>query len=145
MEPYLVHGDVAVDDRGQVSFVNGFDVGQARRFFIVSNHQPGFVRAWHGHRRTATYVSAISGAAIVAAVAIDDWERPSRGAPVHRFVLSERKPTMLVIPPGYANGIKTLQADTRLLVFKSLGLEESADDNYRFDARHWDPWDIVER
>jgi dTDP-4-dehydrorhamnose 3,5-epimerase-like enzyme len=140
-----VHGDVAVDDRGRIGFVNGFDVRQARRLFILSNHQPSFVRAWHGHRRMATYVSAISGAALVAAVAIDDWQAPSREAPIHRSVLSERKPAVLVIPPGYANGIETLRADTRLLVFTSLGLEEGADDNDRCDARHRDPWGIVAR
>jgi hypothetical protein len=32
-----------------------------------------------------------------------------------------------------------------LLVFTSLGLQEGADDSYRFDARHRDRWDIVER
>lgn len=45
MEPYPVYGDVAVDDRGQIGIVNGFDVGRARRFFILSNHRSGFVRA----------------------------------------------------------------------------------------------------
>jgi dTDP-4-dehydrorhamnose 3,5-epimerase len=131
-----VHDNAAIDNRGQIGFVNGFDVGQERRFFTLSNHQPGIARAWHGHRWTATSVSAIGGAAIVAAVAIDDWERPPADAQVHRFVLAERKPAVLVIPPGYVNGSETLRADTRLLVFTSLGSEEGDDGNYRFDARH---------
>ena len=51
-EPLLIEGGLAVDDRGEVRFVNGFGFEGVKRFYAVSNHQPGFVRAWHAHRRT---------------------------------------------------------------------------------------------
>ena len=87
MAPELLRGALAVDDRGEVGFVNEFGFGDVKRFYTVSNHAAGFVRAWHGHRREAKYVLAVSGAALVCCVEIDDWESPSRELVVQRFVV----------------------------------------------------------
>lgn len=94
-EPTLLRGDVALDDRGEVGFVNTFDFAGVKRFYTVSNHRPGFVRAWHRHRHEAKYVMAVVGAALVGAVAVDDWERPSKTAKVWRYTLSARWPAGL--------------------------------------------------
>jgi dTDP-4-dehydrorhamnose 3,5-epimerase len=144
-KPALIEGGLAVDDRGEVRFVNGFGFDGVKRFYAVSNHLPGFVRAWHAHRREAKYVFVSRGAAIVGAVEIDDWEKPSRTSQVHRFVLSAAKPAILHIPPGYANGFKSLEADTQLMFFSTTTIEESRGDDVRFDARHWDIWTVEER
>ena len=52
-EVRLLEGGLAVDDRGTVSFVNGFDFRGVKRFYTVTNHRAGFVRAWHAHRHEA--------------------------------------------------------------------------------------------
>ena len=143
--PRLIQGGLAVDDRGQLAFVNEFGFEGVKRFYMVSNHAAGFVRAWHAHRREGKYVLAANGAAIVGAVAIDDWEQPSKNAEVRRFVLSAMKPAILYIPPGFANGFKSLTGDTLLIFFSTSTLEESAGDDVRYDARYWDIWDAVER
>jgi dTDP-4-dehydrorhamnose 3,5-epimerase len=143
--PRLIEGAKAVDERGSVSFVNGFDFPGVRRFYVVANHRQGFVRAWHAHRREAKYVTVISGAAIVAAVAIDHWDNPSRSAEVHRFVLSSDRPAVLYIPPGHANGFMSLTADARLVFFSTSTVEESREDDVRFDARYWNAWTVEER
>jgi len=143
--PRLIQGGVAVDDRGQVAFVNEFDFQGIKRFYLVSNHAAGFIRAWHAHRREGKYVLAASGSAIVGAVAIDNWEQPSRAAEVRRYVLSALKPALLYIPPGYANGFKSLTRDTRLMFFSTSTLEESAGDDIRYDSRYWDIWNVAER
>ena len=142
---HLMEGGLAVDDRGEVAFVNGFHFEGVKRFYLVSNHRAGFVRAWHAHRREAKYVMVVQGAAIVAAVAIDDWEHPSRDAQVHRYVLSAQKPAVLYIPAGYANGFMSLTADTKLMFFSTSTLEESRGDDVRYDARYWDAWQVIER
>ena len=36
-EPTLILGGFAVDDRGQLSFVNGFGFEAVRRFYMVEN------------------------------------------------------------------------------------------------------------
>src|SRR5438132_14101924 len=104
-EPVLYTGDLAVDDRGELTFVNDFDFTGVKRFYTVRNHRAGFVRAWHGHRREAKYVTAAAGAALVGAVPIDDWDHPSPSQPVRRYVLSVAQPAVLYIPAGWANGL----------------------------------------
>lgn len=143
--PRLIEGGLAVDDRGRVSFVNNFGFDGVRRFYMVSNHSQGFVRAWHAHRHEAKYVFVTTGSAIVGAVEIDDWDKPSKTAQVHRYVLSAEKPSILYIPAGYANGFKSLSADTNIIFFSTASMEEAKTDDVRYDARYWDIWGVVER
>jgi dTDP-4-dehydrorhamnose 3,5-epimerase-like enzyme len=143
--PVMLSGALAVDDRGEVGFVNGFSFQGVKRFYLVSNHRSSFVRAWHGHRQEGKYVTAVAGAAIVGAVKIDNWENPSKDLPAERFVLSSKKPSVLFIPPGYANGFMSLTDDLKLMFFSTSTLEESAADDIRFDSRLWDIWRVAER
>ena len=138
-------GDLAVDERGEVGFVNDFDFAGVKRFYTVKNHRLGFVRARHGHRREAKYVTVLEGSALVAAVKIDNWENPSSTAAFAKYVLSAKKPKVLFIPAGYANGFMSLTEDARLIFFSTSTLSESAGDDVRFDARHWNIWNIDER
>jgi len=144
-KPVLMAGGLAVDDRGELGFVNDFNFEGVKRFYTVANHRQGFVRAWHGHKREAKYVTAVSGAAVIGAVRVDNWDQPSREVPVDRFVLSAHKPSVLYIPAGYANGFMSLTADLKLMFFSTTTLEQSQGDDFRFDARHWDIWQVVER
>jgi len=143
--PKLLQGGLSVDDRGEVVFVNDFDFKGVKRFYCVSNHRQGFVRAWHAHKNEAKYVAAINGAALVGAVAIDDWAKPNPKAEVSKFVLSANKPAVLYIPAGYANGFMSLTDGLRLMFFSTSSLAESQGDDYRFDSRLWDIWNVVER
>jgi dTDP-4-dehydrorhamnose 3,5-epimerase-like enzyme len=145
MEPELLRGGLAVDDRGAVSFVNDFRFEDVKRFYTVSNHRAGFVRAWHGHRNEAKYVIAVVGAALVCCVEIDDWDNPSRDLVAKRFVLSEQSPAILRVPAGYVNGFMTLTPDAKLMFFATSNLEDSLGDDFRFPARYWDPWQVEER
>lgn len=145
LEPVLIEGNVSIDDRGEVAFVNDFDMSQVKRFYTVTNHKSGFIRAWHAHKKENKSVTVVNGAAIVAAVQIDDWEKPSKDSQVYRYVLSATKPAVLSIPAGFANGFMTLKKDTKLMFFSTATLEESQGDDIRFDAYYWNPWKIVER
>ena len=144
-EPVLVKGGVAVDDRGSIAFVNDFDLAPARRFYVVRNHRSGFVRAWHAHRHERKFVTVLSGSALVCCVPVDDWDDPSPDQPVSRFVLSAQEPSVLEVPPGFANGFMTLTDDAAVVFFSSSTLEESHGDDVRFPPRLWDPWQVEER
>lgn len=143
--PQLIEGGIAVDDRGEVAFVNDFDFRGVKRFYVVANHRVGFVRAWHAHRKEAKYVTVVHGAALVAVVGIDNWEAPSKDAEVYRYVLSAHRPAVLYIPPGYANGFMSLTPDCKIIFFSTSTLDESRGDDVRYDSRYWNPWEIVER
>ena len=143
--PHIVQGGIAVDDRGKIQFVNDFNFDQVKRFYAVSNHQAGTVRAWHAHKKEEKYVTVLQGAAVIGTVEIDDWEMPSTDCQIQRFVLSAEKPAILYIPAGYANGFMSLTNDTLLMFFSSSSLEDSLDDDWRYPARHWDIWQVEER
>ena len=143
--PELIRGGLASDDRGRLMFANDFDLSQCRRFYVVENFAPRTVRAWHAHKHERKWVMALSGAALAACVRIDDWESPSRDAEVHRFTLDASSPAILSVPAGYANGAMSLLPDTKIVYFSDASLEGSTGDDYRYDARHWDPWHVPER
>src|SRR6185369_16592253 len=95
--PKIISGDISVDDRGSISFVNGFDFKGIKRFYMIQNHRQGFIRAWRGHKKEGKYLFVASGTALVGAVNMKTEE-------IHKFILSAKKPSVLWIPPGYANG-----------------------------------------
>ena len=144
-EPTLVEGGVTVDDRGVLRFCNEVDLTGIRRFYLISNHVAGLVRAWHGHKQERKLMWPLAGAMLIGLVSIDDWQNPSKSSKVVRIVLSAAKPQLLVVPPGFANGMMSLTADAALLVLSTLPLDESIKDDFRFDSRHWDPWQVAER
>lgn len=144
-EPKLISGNKFVDDRGSVSFVNDFNFDGVKRFYSVTNYRAEFVRAWHGHKREGKYVSVIHGAALIGAVKIDSWESPSKDLLVNKYILSDSSPAILYIPPGYANGFMTLTKDTRLIFYSTSTLAESNGDDFRYDARLWNIWNVIER
>ena len=144
-EPQLIEGGLAVDDRGELRFVNAFDFAGVKRFYSVSNHRQGFVRAWHAHKKESKYALCTQGAVVVGAIAIDNWEQPTKSLQPRRFVLSANKPAVLYIPAGYANGFMSLTAEAALMFFSTSSLEESKGDDFRYDARYWDIWQVEER
>jgi len=101
--PTIFTGDKFVDDRGILSFVNSFCFNNVKRFYQVENHNKNFIRAWHGHLKEGKYVYVCNGSALVGAVNIKNDENT-----ISKFVLSSDKPSILWIPPGYANGFMNL-------------------------------------
>src|SRR3569833_517244 len=131
-KPVLMTGGLAADDRGELGFVNDFNFAGVKRYYTVANYSQGIIRAWHGHRREAKYVTAVAGAAVVGAVKIDHWEAPAKDLTVERFVLSAHTPSVLYIPAGYANGFMSLTQDLKLMFFSTSTLAESQSDDFRY-------------
>ncbi len=141
----LIKGGSATDDRGRVSFINDFNFEDVKRFYMVENHKQNFVRAWHAHKKESKYVQVVKGSALVCVVKIDNWDMPAANLEVEKFVLSENSPSVLYIPKGYANGFMSLTEDAKLMFYSTSTLEESLGDDYRYNARYWNPWEIEER
>ena len=72
---------------------------------------------------------------------------PSKKLPIHRYILSDKSPKVLFIPPKFANGFRPLENDTRIIFFSTSSLEESKDDDYRYAADYWgnDIWEVENR
>ena len=144
-EPTIISGGCSVDDRGMLSFVNGFALENYKRFYTVSNHTKGFIRAWHGHLLESKTLFILKGSVLACAVKMTDKIQPDKAQEVKKFVLSSQNPTALHIPAGFANGFMSLTDDALILVFSNTTLLESQDDDYRFPFDYWNPWEIVQR
>ena len=60
-------------------------------------------------------------------------------------MLTDKSPTVMFLPPGYANGFMSLTLDAKIIFFSTSKLEDSLNDDIRYDARYWDPWTVEER
>lgn len=145
MKTKIFIGDMSVDDRGSVSFVNDFDFSMVKRFYQVENHSSNFIRAWHGHKIEGKYVYVASGTILLGVVKIDNWETPSINSNVEKYVLTSLKPRVMWIPPGYANGFKTLTDSTKVIFFSTTSLEDSQGDDFRYPHDYWNIWEIIPR
>jgi len=128
-KPKLIDGGVFVDDRGPLRFVNEFDFKGVKRFYQVENHERGFIRAWHGHKKEGKYVYVPKGSAWIGLIDMDDNKGHIQEG--EKYVLSSDTPKILYIPPGYYNGFQTLEENTILLFFSTTTIEESKGDDYR--------------
>tara|TARA_Y100000034_G_C6879783_1_gene402925 strand:+ start:475 stop:921 length:447 start_codon:yes stop_codon:yes gene_type:complete len=146
-KPTLIKGGIAIDDRGSVSFVNDFDFKSIKRFYTAKNFSRDTIRAFHGHIKEAKYVYVAKGSAIIAAVKMTSTKNPDKNEDVERFVLSEKSPSILHIPSGYANGFRVLEKDTTILFFSTTTLEEAKEDDFRFPHDYWgtEIWEIEHR
>lgn len=121
----LLIGNTFVDDRGPLRFVNDFNFEGVKRFYQVENHERGFIRAWHGHRKEGKYVYVARGSAWIGVVDMEDEKQ------AERYILSDKSPKVLFIPPGKYNGFQTLEEGTILLFFSTSTTEESRGDDIR--------------
>ncbi len=133
-EVKLIKGNNFIDDRGVLTFANDFDLtaNGIRRFYNVDNHKAGFIRAWHGHLAETKYLFAEKGTVLVGVVPLNKYESQMK-----KFILSENKPEILIIPGGFFNGFKTLTDDAKLKVYSNRTLEESLNDDIRLDWNYW--------
>lgn len=120
----MLNGGIFVDDRGVLRFVNSFDFNGIKRFYQVGNHERGFIRAWHGHKKEEKYVYVAKGTAWIGVIDMETEE-------VEKFVLSDKNPKILHIPTGKYNGFQTLEEDTQIIFFTTSTVEETKGDDIR--------------
>lgn len=144
-KPYSEPINVSIDDRGTfVPFLNISDKlipnSTIKRIYYVYNHGRNVVRGFHFHKKEWKLFIAVSGSAKITAI------NPKKSKEVFTFVSSVRKPVLVVIPPGYANGWMSLEENTTLLCCSTASLTESLADDHRYNPYKWgDVWQIKPR
>ena len=145
MTPKIIVGNRIYDDRGSIRFSNQLNFKKIKRFYIVHNYTKNFIRAWHGHKKEEKYISCIKGSFQISAVKIDNFLKPSKRNKVNTYFLNESNNNFVFIPKGYANGLKSLEENSELLILSTSSLQESVKDDFRYDANYWNPWEIKYR
>jgi dTDP-4-dehydrorhamnose 3,5-epimerase-like enzyme len=129
------NGGVSVDDRGQLKYVNDFDFTGVKRFYQVENHERGFIRAWHGHYKEGKYVYVPKGSVWIGVIDMETLK-------IEKYILSDKSPKVLYIPPGKYNGAQTLEEGTIIMYFSTVTIEESKEDDIRIP---YDDFPIFEK
>jgi len=134
----LIRGGIFKDERGTIQFVNDFHLSDVKRFYITENFSINTIRAWQGHRTEKKYFYTITGEFLIGLVKIDNWENPSKDLHAEKIILSDKDSKILEIPTGYANGLRALKPNSKLLIFSDKTLEDA--DKYIYDKNLWMDW-----
>lgn len=125
-----IQGGIAQDERGQIRFVNDFDMTEVKRFYIIQNKDIDLVRGWRGHRIEQRWFYVLSGSFSFDLVQIDDWTQPTKELSVENRVMSSDDHTVLYIPAGYATAIRALEKESELLVYSDYPVSHASEDNH---------------
>ncbi len=125
-----IPGGISKDERGQIRFVNDFDMDLIKRFYIIKNQNPTVIRGWRGHRLEQRWFYVFSGSFNIFLVKIDDWETPSRDLKVDKIIFKQSDFSVLNVPKGYATAFQSNESDSELLVFADSKISETENDDH---------------
>ncbi|PJE64586.1 MAG: hypothetical protein COU90_01980 [Candidatus Ryanbacteria bacterium CG10_big_fil_rev_8_21_14_0_10_43_42] len=138
--PHTIEVPLFADDRGYFSPVLDGPDRPIKRIYYVVNPVRGVVRGFHFHKKEWKYFVIVKGSAKFIAI------NPDNPKEMYQFTSGERKPLLVVIPPGYANGWVSLEDNTILLCGSSSTTKESLKDDHRYDPYTWgDLWQTKHR
>lgn len=138
--PKIINGGIHSDVRGSISFVNDFDFSKVKRFYNICHTNTEIIRAWQGHKEESKWFYVSSGSFKVVLIKIDDWSKASQIDSPIEFHLEFSEPRVLFIPGGYVNGFQATTPNSQMMVFSDFTIEESQNDDFRFDKDLWYKW-----
>jgi dTDP-4-dehydrorhamnose 3,5-epimerase-like enzyme len=127
------------DYRGTISFCNQLEGYLFKRFYMLFSDQEKQVRAWQGHLKEEKFFLPISGKFKIVLVPIIDLPNQNFGNP-KMYNLDSSHPQVLYVPGGYLNGFQFQDKGGQLMVFSNFNLEESKNDEVRFEKSTFYVW-----
>ena len=82
----------------------------------------------------------ISGKFLLAWVKIDNFSNPSKKLEANYIILSQENNKCVYLPAGYANGLKALDENSKLLVFSEFLVNKSVEEKVRYPKNYWFDW-----
>ncbi len=132
-----IKGGISKDHRGQIRFVNDFDMSDVKRFYIITNTDTDLIRGWRAHRLEQRWFYVIKGSFLLDVVRVDNWENPSRDLPVERLTLYSADQVVVHLPAGFGTAFRAIEDDSELLVFADKGIEHASFDNYTYSTDYF--------
>ncbi len=139
--PRLIQGRKHIDGRGTVSYINDFLFDGVKRFYLIEHADTKIARAWQGHQQEQKWFYVVSGIFKVVIVKPDNWVTPVDAIQIEEFELHAGQPGILFVPGGFVNGFKALEPNSKMIVYSNFSVEESANDDFRFDSALWFDWE----
>lgn len=136
-ELQFIKGGVAKDQRGQIRFVNDFDMSLVKRFYIIKNADTALVRGWRGHQIEQRWFYVLSGAFEIELVKIDNWVSPSLDLPIENLEMNVYDQKVLHVPPGYGTSFRALEQGSEMLVFADYLLSHALEDDHTWPSGYF--------
>lgn len=140
MPAQLIKGGAYSDERGGLRYFNAFDMQPVKRVYIITHPDETIVRAWQGHQKETKWFLVTKGCFQFVLLQPDNWVNPSPQQNLEHFTIHANDNAVLQVPAGYVNGFKANEPDSELMVFSDFGLEDSKQDDFRFDSSLWYKW-----
>jgi len=139
-EPKQIEIPCHVDDRGFLYQIAGnYEFPGIKRVYVVGNFRKGIIRGFHGHNEEWKAYFAARGSLKTVVI--------SKNGKINSYVLTPRKPSILIVPPKHLHGWVSLEDDTLLVGISNKTLEESLADDYREDPFKYgrEIWEVESR
>lgn len=133
----LISGGVHQDERGSLHFNNDVLISQVKRFYQIIPESKEIIRAWQGHKVEQKWFYAPKGKFEISTVKVHSFEQADHKAPVVKYTIDSNRTDVLIVPGGYATGIRSLKDNAILTVFSNKTLEDSKKDDYRWDQNYF--------
>ncbi|MVZ65756.1 sugar epimerase [Sphingobacterium sp. DK4209] len=130
-------GGLAKDARGQIRYVNEFDMSLVKRFYILKNADLSIIRGWRGHKKQQRWFYTLSGSFNIYLVEVDNWITSSRDLSVLKVVSNASDMSLLNVPAGYATAFQALEPDSEILVFADSTIEVGENDDYTWPLNYF--------
>ncbi len=137
LETNVIQGGIAQDQRGQIRFVNDFDMTLIKRFYIIKNVDTELIRGWRAHRIEQRWFYVLSGTFSIDLVKIDNWETPDSNLPIQNVILKATDFKILHIPCGYGTSFRALDPDSELLVYSDYSITNAILDDHTWPFDHF--------
>lgn len=132
-----IKGGIAKDHRGQIRFVNDFDMSEVKRFYIIKNTDLELIRGWRAHRIEQRWFYVLSGSFKIDIVEIDNWEQASNDLAVKTEIVKSADNKVLHLASGYGTAFQALEKGSELLVFSDFGIENAPMDDYTYPVEYF--------
>ncbi|WP_418359218.1 hypothetical protein [Sphingobacterium detergens] len=126
----IIKGGIATDQRGQIRFVNDFDMSLVKRFYIIKNKDTELIRGWRAHRIEQRWFYVLSGTFSISLVKINDWTNPDPNSFIEEFVLEASEMQIFHVPEGYGTAFRALEAESEVMVFADYPLAHAVFDDH---------------
>lgn len=141
---------VSTDDRGYLIVIGSSgradapDLPVIREVYLVGDVAKGTTRAFHKHETLWDYFFISNGSAKF--VLVDDRPGSATKGEMNTFVLTERNPSLLFVPPGVYHGWMSLEDDTQMVSIANESYNRKNPDEKRIPPDSFgDVWTVKGR
>jgi len=133
----FIQGGISKDHRGQIRFVNEFDMSLVKRFYLIKNSDLELVRGWRAHRVEQRWFYVLSGSFRIDLVKIDNWDNPSKDLNIEKIVLSVNDHKVFHVPSGYGTAFQAIEEDSEILAFANYPLSHAPSDDHTYNLDYF--------